>query len=116
MSKVSVGRPKGNAKKTSDAERIRKVFRQYGVLYPTAKVKNVLRGRNRISPEPINLNGSAINVKIAQVRGDMIEELTGVRRSLRGRFSKAERELIETKLVASSTAAEAAASTAAEAA
>jgi len=96
----TVGRPKGTAKKTSDAERIRKVLNQYGVTFPTAKVKRVLRGRNKVSVQPICLEGNAINVKIAQVRSKMVKDQTGVERQDRGRYTTTERELIEARLAA----------------
>jgi len=98
--KRSVGRPKGKARKVSDAERIRKVLNQYGVLFPTAKVKNVLAGRNKRSkPENrITLDGKAIDVKIAQVRSTLVKEQTGVERKGRGRFTETETQLIEARL------------------
>lgn len=100
--KRSVGRPKGKARKVSDAQRIRKVLAQYGVTFPTAKVKSVLAGRNKRSkPEnQIALDGKAIDVKIAQVRSAMVKEQTGVERQGRGRYTTTERELIEARLLA----------------
>lgn len=106
---AAVGRPKGKAKKTSDATRIRKVLNQYGVTFPTKKVKRVLAGRNRVSAQPINLEGNAINVKIAQVRSTMVKEQTGVERQDRGRYTTTEMELIEARLEANKTAEKAAA-------
>jgi hypothetical protein len=85
-----VGRPVGKAKKTSDAEAIRKVFNQYGPLYPTAKVVKVLEGRNKLrkNGEKVETDTVSLAVKISQVRSVLIFELTGMKREGRGRWSK----------------------------
>ena len=86
-----VGRPKGKARKVSDAQRIRKVLNQYGVTYPTSKVKSRLSQRNNLckTSERVCLDGKAIDVKIAQVRSAMVKEQTGVERQGRGRLELA---------------------------
>jgi len=100
MAKVKrVGRPNGKAKTTSDAERIRKVLLQFGVLCPTKKIKGVLKGRNAImKPQNRIKFNTALDVKIAQVRSDLIEELTGMKRENRGRMTTEEREAVESAL------------------
>lgn len=95
-----VGRPNGPAKKVSDAQRIRRVLNQFGVLYPTAKVRSVLAGRNkRMRPEnQIDTESKAFGVKVAQVRSTMVAEQTGVEKQGRGRYTTTERDLIEARL------------------
>lgn len=100
MAKVKrVGRPNGKSKKTSDAERIRKVLLRFGVLCPVKKVKSILKGYNAIANfrNRVKFN-TALDVKIAQVRSELIEELTGLKRENRGRMTTEERETIELAL------------------
>jgi len=94
-----VGRPNGKAKVTSDAARIRKVLLRFGVLVPTAKVKGVLKGQNAIAKPRNRVKfNTALDVKIAQVRSGLIEELTGLKRESRGRMTTEEREAVESAL------------------
>jgi hypothetical protein len=98
--KQTVGRPKGKSRKTSDAQRIRAILNQYGLTYPTSKVKAVLSSRNKIAkPENrVNVEAVAIDVKIAQVRSKLIQEVTGIVRTQPGRRTNVEMELVVTKL------------------
>ena len=99
-SEYQVGRPEGSAKSTSDAEAIRKVLKQYGPLYPTAKVVKVLEGRNKLRKpgQRIETDTFSLGVKISQVRSALIFDLTGIKRTGRGRWSKDQVAKIEAAL------------------
>jgi hypothetical protein len=96
--KRKVGRPKGTGgKKKSDAAKIRGVLEQYGVNYPTKKVKSVVKTRGVAVPAAPS---KALDVKIAQVRRELRKELTGVVRKDRGRMTLKELAKVERKLEA----------------
>jgi ribosomal protein L24 len=87
--KAKVGRPKGKARKVTDAQRIRNVLLAEGLTTPTAKVKTVLKRNLRKTKEgAARLEDKAMDVKIAQVRSKLIAEQTGIVREGRGRRTK----------------------------
>jgi hypothetical protein len=96
--KRKVGRPKGTGgKRKSDAEKIRGILNQYGVNYPTKLVKGRAKTRGVAVPAAPS---KALDVKIAQVRRELREELTGVVRDGVGRMTKKELAKVARKLKA----------------
>ena len=70
---------------------VSKILQSKGVLYPTEKVKGLLRSRG------VEITAS-VNVQISQERAAIREELTGITRGKRGRLTREEQAAVERKL------------------
>ena len=94
------GRPKGIARKTSDAARIRKVLATYGCSLEVARIRQLCCTPRVMGPKVAVRfrDDKALSVKISQERSKMILASTGVARKGKGRMSKVERELVAARL------------------